>query len=503
MVTVPMSVQDELWLTMDRPNNLMVIDGVMILKGQPTTEQVLEVLRSTVSRFPVLSRRPVRVGTGWTWQADPHFDVTRHLEHVEFESPADMAAVQSFLAEQRSQPLPKDRPLWRGFLLGPVKLPDGSLGAAVVSRFHHAIADGVRLTQVILSMCETESVDVAARVARRGVKGSGGGKSLASGLLQAAGDLGSALAQGVSNIATGAAAAAQHPKEALAAAPQRALAAAISSALAAEQSWLLLRHPDRFLDFVEAYGMPSYRGTNDLATLTKLALGDSQASVWTGTPGTAKAVTWSDPIPLDAIKAFGRAHGATVNDVLLASIAGGLRRYLLRRGEKPGEIAWMVPVNLKPFEENLPEDLGNYFALVMVPMSLSAAHPHERLQQTQVRMKRIKNSDEAVITFGVQRLISSSPDQIAVALTNFFANKAVGVLTNVPGPAQLMSFAGMPVHQIVGFAPCSGDQPMTTTIFSYNGGVTVGFATDAKLVPDPEELAQLVLMDLRELGVDF
>ena len=131
-------------------------------------------------------------------------------------------------------------------------------------------------------------------------------------------------------------------------------------------------------------------------------------------------------------------------------------------------------------------------------------------------MKRIKNSDEAVITFGVQRLISSSPDQIAVALTNFFANKAVGVLTNVPGPAQPMSFAGAPVHQIVGFAPCSGDQPMTTTIFSYNGGVTVGFATDATLVPPdslfrfdatlvpgPDELARLVIADLRELGVQF
>jgi diacylglycerol O-acyltransferase / wax synthase len=417
--------------------------------------------------------------------------------------PVDIVAVQAFLAEQRSQPLPKERPLWQGFLLSPVRLSDGRVGAAVVSRFHHAIADGVRLTQVMLSMCDTESVEVAARVARKGVKGASGGKGVTDGLLQAAGDMGSAVVQGVGGLVAGVSAAARHPKEALVAAPQRALAAAISSALAVEQGWDLMRHPDRFLDFLEAYGVPSARGANDLATLTKLTLGDSDASVWTGTPGTTKAVAWSDPISLDAIKVFGRSKGATVNDVLLAGVAGGLRRYLLQHGQTPGEVAWMVPVNLKPFEENLPEDLGNYFALVMVPMSLDAEHPHERLRQTQLRMKRIKNSDEAVITFGVQRLISSSPDQIAVALTNFFANKAVGVLTNVPGPAQSMSFAGAPVHQIVGFAPCSGDQPMTTTIFSYNGGVTVGFATDATLVPDPEELARLVVADLRELGVQF
>lgn len=503
MTAVPMSVQDELWLTMDRPNNLMVIDGVMILADRPTPSQVLDVLSTTVGRFPVLSRRPVREGGRWAWQEDPAFDVARHLEHVEYDEPVDIEAVQAFLAEQRSQPLPKDRPLWRGFLLSPVRLSDGTVGSAVVSRFHHAIADGVRLTQVMLSMCETESVEVSARVARKGARSTGAGRGLADGLMHAAGDVGSALALGVGELVSGVAAAARRPKAALVAAPQRALAAAVSSALAVEYGREMLRRPDRFLDFLEAYGMPSSRGTNDLSSITKLALGDSEASVWTGTPGTSKAVTWSDPMPLDAIKAFGRSHGATVNDVLLAGVAGGLRKYLLRRGATPGEVAWMVPVNLKPFEENLPEDLGNYFALVMVPMSLGVEHPHDRLRQTQVRMKRIKNSDEAVITFGVQRLISSSPDQIAVALTNFFANKAVGVLTNVPGPAQPMSFAGAPVHQIVGFAPCSGDQPMTTTIFSYNGGVTVGFATDADLVPDPGELAQLVVEDLRELGVEF
>ena len=369
MTAIPMSVQDELWLTMDRPNNLMVIDGVMILTARPTAQEVLEVLNATVTRFPVLSRRPVRRNGSWTWQADPDFDVTRHLEHIEFDEPVDIPAVQSFLAELRSQPLPKDRPLWRGFLLGPVRLSDGTLGAAVVSRFHHAIADGIRLTQVILSMCETESVEVSARVARKGVKSAGGGRGITDGLMHAVGDMGSAVLRGVGGFAAGISAAARHPKEALVAAPQRALAAAISSALVVEQGRELMRHPDRFLDFLEAYGMPSTRGTNDLATLTKLALGESEASVWTGTPGTTKAVTWSDPIPLDAIKAFGRSKGATVNDVLLAGVAGGLRKYLLHRGENPGEVAWMVPVNLKPFEENLPEDLGNYFALVMVPMT--------------------------------------------------------------------------------------------------------------------------------------
>jgi diacylglycerol O-acyltransferase len=56
------------------------------------------------------------------------------------------------------------------------------------------------------------------------------------------------------------------------------------------------------------------------------------------------------------IKVVGRAQGATVNDVMLAAVAGGLRRYLALHGGEVDEVIWMVPVNLKPFEDSLPAD---------------------------------------------------------------------------------------------------------------------------------------------------
>ena len=88
---------------------------------------------------------------------------------------------------------------------------------------------------------------------------------------------------------------------------------------------------------------------------------------------------------------------------------------------------------------------------------------------------------------------------MSTALTDFFANKAVGVLTNVPGPRAPLTFAGVGVHQVIGFAPSSGDQPMTCTIFSYAGSVTIGFATDAALVPDPRELVAGTIAELASL----
>jgi diacylglycerol O-acyltransferase len=133
-------------------------------------------------------------------------------------------------------------------------------------------------------------------------------------------------------------------------------------------------------------------------------------------------------------------------------------------------------------------------------MTLDEPDRVSRLEQMHHRMQRIKHSDEAVLTFGLQRVVSLSPGQIAFFLTNFFANKGVGVLTNVPGPTGLLRYAGIDVEQVVGFAPCSGNQPMTATIFSYNGGVTIGFATDAGLVPDPQRLVAYVIDEVAAMA---
>jgi hypothetical protein len=160
----------------------------------------------------------------------------------------------------------------------------------------------------------------------------------------------------------------------------------------------------------------------------------------------------------------------------------------------------MVPVNLKPFSAELPEDLGNHFALVILDMPLLGETPSARIAEQRHRMRRIKNSDEPVLTFGLQRTISMSPARMASALTDFFADKAVGILTNVPGPTKAMDLDGIPVRQVIGFAPCSGDQPLTATIFTYAGTVTVGFAGDADLVPDPQTLVSLVLDELDQMG---
>ncbi len=463
--TTPMGAQDALWLTMDRPNNLMVVDSALVLAEVPELDAVRSVFATAVDRFPVLGRRAVRHGLGWAWQDDSGFDIAGHVRRAALGEGQDMAALQRFVGERRAVALDKGRPLWEAFLVHPLRLDDGSEGAAVVARFHHAIADGIRLTQVMLSLLADHGEEVP-DVAARPVEKEPGLVARALGSTVGA-TIGLALA-GVHGV---------------------------------ELGLDLVRRPGRWVDAFESLGTGDHRVANDVSAVATLIFGGSPRTVWTGKPGTAKAMAWSRPVPLEGIKAVGRAHGATVNDVILTAMAAGLRRYLAAHGSEAEEVLWMVPVNLVPFADNLPAELGNHFALVWLPMPLGSADQVTTLQQMRASMDRIKHSDEAILTFGLQRLVSLTPRQVAFFVTNFFANKAVGVLTNVPGPQVPMTFAGAPVTQVVGFAPCSGDNPMTATVLSYNGAVTIGFGTDAGLVPDPGLLVDLVVEELTSMRV--
>ena len=477
-----MSAQDALWLTMDRPNNLMVIDGVMLLRGRPDWDDLLAVARERViDRFPVFRCRAMQSDGGWVWQEDSSFDISRHVHRVQLPEPAGIAELEDYVGQQRSRPMDRDRPLWEITLVESVTLTDGSAGAALVCRFHHAIADGVRMTQVMLSLCDTEDPQVSAMVARRG--GEHGAWSVATGIAGAAAAAVLDSARAFGRAAT---------------TVMRDGATAMEAGL--EIGIQLVRHPGRLIDVFESMGIDN-RLANTTGSVAKLALrGTSVRTVWSGRPGMRKAVAWSPPLSLPDVKRVGRSHEASVNDVLLTAVAGGLRRYLHAQGDaEVTEVEWMVPVNLVPIADNLPEDLGNYFALVMAVLPLEPGDPIERLAATRARMDRIKNSDEPVITFGIQQGISAAPRPVSVALTDFFANKAVGVLTNVPGPRATMTLAGTAVSQVIGFAPCSGDQPMTATIFSYDGTITIGFAVDADLVPDARQLVDGTVAELHAL----
>jgi WS/DGAT/MGAT family acyltransferase len=207
-----------------------------------------------------------------------------------------------------------------------------------------------------------------------------------------------------------------------------------------------------------------------------------------GRPSGSKAVAWCEPLPLADVKAVGKALGCSVNDVLLACVAGAIRGYLQARGEAAQgvELRAMVPVNLRPPGRS--RTLGNKFGLVPLVLPVGIANPIERVMEVHRRMNELKGGYTAVLAMGILGVTGLLPQVAQTQILSILANKASAVMTNVPGPQQQLYIAGTPLKQLLFWVPQSGDIGVGVSILSYNGGVQFGLVTDKRLCDNPQDI---------------
>jgi WS/DGAT/MGAT family acyltransferase len=141
-------------------------------------------------------------------------------------------------------------------------------------------------------------------------------------------------------------------------------------------------------------------GARHLAALGRLLLlPPDPVTRFKGRLGMSKRLVWSQAFRLEDFKRIGQATGSTVNDVLMAALAGALRRYLLEHGAvgRRLEVRGVVPVNLRPpGEAHL---LGNRFGLVFLQLPLGLVSPRTRLGEVRRRMQLLKETPGAAATF--------------------------------------------------------------------------------------------------------
>jgi WS/DGAT/MGAT family acyltransferase len=477
----PIPTRDLAWLHMDRPNNLMYVHGVMWFEGEPDWHAVEQVLvERLVERFPVFHRRAVERDGTWLWEDDEDFALANHVRRVTLAAPAGTDAARQYISGRLSDPFDHDRPLWEVDFISGVVGDQGGTGSILLCRFHHVIADGVRLVQVMLSMCDLDPTALPAAVGKDKSRRMGVGQVAAS-----AGRTAMQAVQGAADVALG------MPK----------LVVSNLSPAALEQGLVTVRDFSRATDAVTDLAPVDNAVINTVRSVSRVALaGRSVDTVWSGPPGVAKGVGWITGIDLESVKAVGRQHGGTVNDVLLAAVSKGLTRYLGEHGEEDVDLVrFALPVSLKPMDANLPKELGNHFGVVLLPMPLGIDDTDRLLATVNERMMRIKGSAEPIIIYGVQKLGGYLPPALSTGLTHFVANKTLGVLTNVPGPRAPMSLAGTEVRGVLGWVPTTGDQSLGVCIFSYNGEVNIGLAGDEGLFPNIQHLADLILAAFEEM----
>jgi WS/DGAT/MGAT family acyltransferase len=187
-----------------------------------------------------------------------------------------------------------------------------------------------------------------------------------------------------------------------------------------------------------------------------------------------KRMAWTALIPLSDITDIRQHLGGRVNDVMLTAAAGALGRYLQARGEmRPGlTVRLAVPVNLRPYQEAI--QLGNEFAVIFLQLPLDIPDPVRRLATVRTRMERVKTSPEAVANRALIRWVGHLPDRLERWMIRLFGTKATAVLTNVPGPEEMMYLAGAPVTRGLAWVPQITGIGVGFCVLSYVGAIRWG-----------------------------
>ena len=445
-----MSAVDTAWLRMDSDKNLMMIVGVYEFDGKLDFARLGDLLRERLVTHRRFRSRVVRDPTGYYWEEVDDFNLNDHLLRTELHGRGTVADLKKFVGELASKPLDESKPLWQMQLVN-----NYAGGEALVVRIHHCIADGIALIGVLLALTTEQGDDESHSTARRDrSRGNGSWGARLRPLTTAAvkaigttGDVATTVLRGYG---------------------------------------AMLDTKGAFLDAAVGYAGIAARIAKDAAAIAMMP--NDNATSLKGRPSGVKVVAWNEPIAVDDVKAIGKALGCSVNDVLLACVAGAIRSYLMTRGEQVDgcELRAMVPVNLR--DPRKWKELGNKFGLVPLLLPIGVENPIARVFEVQRRMGELKTGYTAVVSMALLGAAGLAPRALQTQALDFLARKASAVMTNVPGPQQALYLAGARVTRLMFWVPQSGDIGIGVSILSYDGGVQFGLIADRALCANPQQI---------------
>jgi WS/DGAT/MGAT family acyltransferase len=449
-----MTQADNFWLCMDEPVNLMVITGFWEFSEPLDYNRLYATVEARLASFPRFRQRVVRPKTGLglpRWVDDRHYDLASHLHRVALPAPGDKKALSAMISNLMTTALDSAKPLWDIHLIENYK----GTGCVLFFRLHHCIADGIALMHVLHSTADTipdapwpkpQTQEKKRRDSRAPLFSFNSMISTAKDAIQRGSDISKKILTEVEK------------------------ASANPTGL-------------KYL-FKSIANLP----TDVAGVLSKHTIMNSDPNTaFKGKLGVAKQVTWTDPIDLERVKKLGKAiSSATLNDVLIATVTGSMRRYLKTRNTPINELDLQVTIPVNVRKPGTEFELGNKFSLVFLKLPVYLEDPILRLKEVKRRMDNLKVSADPYVNFGLLSAIGFLPATAAQKAAQFFGNKASGVMTNVPGPKNPLYFAGREISNIMFWVPRSGTVGLGISILSYNGRVSIGIASDKGLMPDPE-----------------
>ena len=448
-----MSAVDTAWLRMDGPANTMMIVSVMATATPVRKADLRRVLETRLLCFPRFRKRVETDPFGASWVEDSDFDLDAHFVVTELPGEDGRRELQALAARLASQPFDPARPLWQLHFVERY-----GTGSAWVLRLHHCYADGVAMIRVLLSLTEQDAGPALAgahAAESRVGRGKGAPDPLqlldwVTQLTQPVGDIvENALAEGARLLETGVHKL-FHPE----------VAAAIA---------------------LQASGM-----VGEFARV--VALPDDPASPLRAPLSGEKRVAWSEPLNLQEVKTVSRALGCTINDVLMATVAGALGAYLRAEGFDTQGVSLRasVPVNLREADEAT--TLGNKFGLLFVELPVGVANPLQRAYTMHDTMRGLKGSQQPSLTLTLLGLLGMLPNIAQGPVLELFSRKGSLVASNVPGPQAPLYLCGQRITQMHFWVPQSGSIGVGVSILSYAGEVFFGLIADRACIAEPAQV---------------
>lgn len=386
------------------------------------------------------------------WVDDARFDLSYHLRHVALPRPGSRAALQELTGRLLAQPLDRSRPLWEMWIV------EGVEGDrfALVSKVHHCMVDGVAGSSLLTLLFSTRPDEGIRPAPEWHPRAAPGGLEL--------------LADELAHRAQGGA------------------------------GWL------RWLGSVAAHPGPALAGVLRTGTAVAQAL-DAALRLPDPTSlnrpiGPHRRVEWCS-LELDAVKQVKNALGGTVNDVVLAIVAGALHRFLGGRTAWPVRLDHrvVIPVNMRPPGDTAP--VANHVSALF--LSLPVAEPDARRRYERIRREteRLKASRAAEGIDALARLA----DGLATPWVTRLGVRLVArlrpynlIVTNVPGPPMPLYVLGARLLELYPHLPLFEHQGLGVAVLSYDGRLGFGLIADREVVPDLAKLARAIPAAFRELA---
>ncbi|MEE9409207.1 MAG: wax ester/triacylglycerol synthase family O-acyltransferase [Polaribacter sp.] len=459
------SGQDATFLYADSPSSPMHIATLTIVEDSLKFDDFKELVASKLHLIPKFRKRllnvPLKLDYPY-WVDDPNFDIDLHLNRVKLPDPANWKTLRDLTSNIFSSSLDLKRPLWSVYFIEGLDeishIPKGSV--AIVTKVHHVMIDGSSGVGIMGILFDKENDGKNTKPSK--------------------------------------------PK------PFDPEPLPDELSLLLKSTYGFFKNPLKIPKLISETAVSMMKGKLSAQLKNKKTFQKNTFPV----PKTifnnsiSPKRTWGTAIlSFDRINTLRKIMEVSINDIILAICAGGIRRYLEERDELPAQpLVANVPISIRVKGEK--QKMNNQISNMMVRIATHIKDPIERLEYIQDQTNLGKTRHKAVGAKALAKMADAVPFGLANLAAGLYSKYNIKefhrppfnvTITNVPGPKGLLYIKGHKIVGIFGLTPVLDGFGLIIAAFSYNGQVTITTTSDAKTMPDADKFSRYIRESANEL----